>query len=145
MDYFIKNALQYSQQVRTTQVDCFQPVDTVQKLSFLSASCWFLAWLNLRPWRRRRYVPPRRRVTFNGLHGVISQKTEFFITTAIRTSNPIRNSTLLWNRAVHYHVQKNPAIRSPFYTSRIQSIDLLRFPEQTFVCISNLPMHSTYS
>jgi hypothetical protein len=27
-------------------------------------------------------------LTFNGLHGVISQKTELFITTAVRTSNP---------------------------------------------------------
>jgi hypothetical protein len=28
-------------------------------------------------------------LTFNGLHGVISQKREFFITTAVITSNPI--------------------------------------------------------
>jgi hypothetical protein len=27
-------------------------------------------------------------MTFNGLHGVISQKIELFITTAVRTSNP---------------------------------------------------------
>jgi hypothetical protein len=27
-------------------------------------------------------------LTFNGLHGVISQKLELFITTAVRTSNP---------------------------------------------------------
>jgi hypothetical protein len=30
----------------------------------------------------------KRRLTFNGLHGVISQKIELFITTAVRTSNP---------------------------------------------------------
>jgi hypothetical protein len=28
-------------------------------------------------------------LTFNGLHGVISQKTVLFITTAVRASNPI--------------------------------------------------------
>jgi hypothetical protein len=33
-------------------------------------------------------VVPTRRVTFSGLHSVISQKIELFITTAARTSNP---------------------------------------------------------
>jgi hypothetical protein len=33
-------------------------------------------------------VPPKRRLTFNGLHGVISQKIVLFITTAVRTSDP---------------------------------------------------------
>jgi hypothetical protein len=42
-------------------------------------------------WRWRRYVPPKCRLTFNGLHGVISQKIVgllFFIITAVITSNP---------------------------------------------------------
>jgi hypothetical protein len=34
-------------------------------------------------------VPPKRQLTFNGLHGVISQKTELSITTTVRTSNTI--------------------------------------------------------
>jgi hypothetical protein len=34
-----------------------------------------------------QYVPPKRRLTLNGLHGVISQKMVLFITTAVRTSN----------------------------------------------------------
>jgi hypothetical protein len=33
-------------------------------------------------------VPPKRRLTLNGLHGVISQKVVLFITTAVRTSKP---------------------------------------------------------
>jgi hypothetical protein len=37
-------------------------------------SCRFLARLILGPWRWRRQVPPKRRLTFNGLHGVISKK-----------------------------------------------------------------------
>jgi hypothetical protein len=32
----------------------------------------FLEWLILRPWRWKRYVPPKRRLTFNGLYGDIS-------------------------------------------------------------------------
>jgi hypothetical protein len=51
-------------------------------------SSWFFARLIFRAWRWRRYVPPKRRLTFTGLHGVISQKTELFITAAARTSNP---------------------------------------------------------
>jgi hypothetical protein len=42
-------------------------------------SRWFLAQLIFRPWRWRRYVPPKRRLTLNGLHGVISQKMVLFI------------------------------------------------------------------
>jgi hypothetical protein len=39
-------------------------------------SRWLLAWFILRPAGWRRNVPPKRRLTFNGLHGVISQKIE---------------------------------------------------------------------
>jgi hypothetical protein len=35
-----------------------------------------------------RQDPRNRRLTFNGLHGATNQKTEFLITTAVRTSNP---------------------------------------------------------
>jgi hypothetical protein len=45
-----------------------------------------------------RYVPQKRRLTFNRLHGVISQKIELFITTAVRTSGPtiIRQDYKFW-------------------------------------------------
>jgi hypothetical protein len=36
------------------------------------ASRWFLAWRILLPWRRRKHIPSKHRLTFNGLHGVIS-------------------------------------------------------------------------
>jgi hypothetical protein len=29
-------------------------------------------------WRRRRHIPPKRQLTYNGLHGVISQEAELF-------------------------------------------------------------------
>jgi hypothetical protein len=44
---------------------------------FSSACSSTLKWM--------RYVPPKRRLTFNGIHGVISQKVGLFITTAVRT------------------------------------------------------------
>jgi hypothetical protein len=53
----------------------------------------FLSWFFLRPWRWRRYIPPKRRLTFIGLHDVISQKMVLFTTTAVRTSDP---AGLLW-------------------------------------------------
>jgi hypothetical protein len=44
-------------------------------------------------YRWRRDIPPKRRMTFNGLQGVISQKILLFITTTVRTSN----------RTLHFH------------------------------------------
>jgi hypothetical protein len=56
------------------------------------ASRWqaslFLLNLFVRPWRWRRYIPPKRRLKLDGLHGIISQKMILFITTATKTSNP---------------------------------------------------------
>jgi hypothetical protein len=36
----------------------------------------------------KRYVPPKRQLTLNRLHGVICQKMIFFITTTVKTSIP---------------------------------------------------------
>jgi hypothetical protein len=49
----------------------------------------FLLNLFSRPWRWRRYLPPKRRLTLNGLQDVVSQKMALFIIIAVRTSNPI--------------------------------------------------------
>jgi hypothetical protein len=43
------------------------------------------------PWRWRRYVPPKCRFTHD-LHSDTSQKTAFFIVTAVKTSNLNKNS-----------------------------------------------------
>jgi hypothetical protein len=65
---------------------------SVFRLAVYSAShmlsCWFLLKLFLRPWRWRRYFPPKRRLQLNRLHGVTSQKMILFITDAVKTSNP---------------------------------------------------------
>jgi hypothetical protein len=65
------------------------PYSALKVNRWFGGTCrWFLAWLILWPWWWRWHVPPKCWLTFNGLHGVISQKTELFITTAVRTSNP---------------------------------------------------------
>jgi hypothetical protein len=50
----------------------------------------FLLNLFIRPWRWRRYVPPKCRLRPNRLHGVISQKKILFIITTVKASNPTR-------------------------------------------------------
>jgi hypothetical protein len=46
---------------------------TRRHISQDDTACRFLPNLFLPPWRRRRYVPPKRRLKLNGLHGVIFQ------------------------------------------------------------------------
>jgi hypothetical protein len=55
------------------------------------AACFYAGFLLsffFLPWRWRRYVPPKGRLAFNGLHGLVSQNIVLFLTTAVRTSNP---------------------------------------------------------
>jgi hypothetical protein len=59
-----------------------------------STSYWFVAWRNLRTWRRRSYAP-KPRLTFNGLHGVTSQ-----------------NSSKLRSTDIH-HTQLPPQLKNP--------------------------------
>jgi hypothetical protein len=53
-------------------------------------------------------VPLKPRLIFNGLHGVISQKIVFFITTAVRTSNPTYYK-FLYDKIVRTYVQTTHA------------------------------------
>jgi hypothetical protein len=63
-------------------------------LCLLPASRWFLVWFIFWSWRWRRHVSPKRRVTFSGVHGVISQKTELFMTIAVTISGRTCNNFL---------------------------------------------------
>jgi hypothetical protein len=54
----------------------------------IPASCLYLSLLNHLPRSWRRHVLPKRRFTFSGQHGIMSQKTGLFITTGVRTSTP---------------------------------------------------------
>jgi hypothetical protein len=55
----------------TTAVRASNPTLAVCCLS--PAYWWFLTWLSLRPWRWRRYVPPKLRWIPTELHGVKTQ------------------------------------------------------------------------
>jgi hypothetical protein len=61
------------------------------------------AWMQVAslPWWWRWYVPSKRRLALNGLHGVISQKIVLFITTTVRSSNP--TNILHFNRSSIMH------------------------------------------
>jgi hypothetical protein len=52
-----------------------------------------------KPALRKQKVPPKRLLTFNGLHGIISQKIQVFITTAVRASDPVTITSALSNAA----------------------------------------------
>jgi hypothetical protein len=56
----------------------FQVWKTDQARNNKSFACYLLTWLVLHPWKRRWLVPPKRRLTFNGLSGAVSQLTEIF-------------------------------------------------------------------
>jgi hypothetical protein len=56
------------------------PKGTSHQNSWLATCLLAAVLLNsfIRPWRWRRHVPPKRRLTLNWLHGVISQKIVLF-------------------------------------------------------------------
>jgi hypothetical protein len=56
----------------------FSPSPSRSQIMKLPLACSLLCWTILRPWRWRRYVPPKRRVPLNALDGVISQKKILF-------------------------------------------------------------------
>jgi hypothetical protein len=66
-----------------------------QQLSKVPASHWFLPWRILWPWRWRRHVPQKHRLTFNGLHYVISQNIELFRRSQFTASNTVSSTAIL--------------------------------------------------
>jgi hypothetical protein len=67
--------------ITDTRVTIWETADCSHLLTLVLRSRIFL------PWRWRRYVPPKRRFNSLELHGSTSQKTAFFIVTAVKTSN----------------------------------------------------------
>jgi hypothetical protein len=49
----------------------------------LLASYLFLVWLTLQPWRWRRHILLKRRLTFMGLHCIMSENTQFFLFSSV--------------------------------------------------------------
>jgi hypothetical protein len=52
------------------------------------ASFRFLAWLILWAGRRKWHVPPKRRLSFHGIHRFISHKIKLLITTGVGAASP---------------------------------------------------------
>jgi hypothetical protein len=55
-----------------------------------------LAWRTLRPWRWRRYVPPKRWWTATEPHDAITQIIVLFIVAVVRTLNPTLRFLFSW-------------------------------------------------
>jgi hypothetical protein len=64
------------------------------ELFLLHASCWFLDWHTLRPWRWMWYSRLKCWLTLTRLHGVISQKIELITVNTLRTLNPTKD--IIW-------------------------------------------------
>jgi hypothetical protein len=94
-------------------------------------SRWFLAQLILRPWRWRRTVSPKRRLLFNGLHGVISQKIKLFLTRHFCTyASEVRKTRHKDNR----HLKDNTGKISAKTKHRVE----LLYEEMVLLCINNI-------
>jgi hypothetical protein len=63
-----------------------KPCNSLKVNGYFGGACRL--HLQGRTWNWRRHDPSKRRLTCNGLRGVISQKTGLFITTVVRTSAP---------------------------------------------------------
>jgi hypothetical protein len=88
-------------------VVCWMSVD-VKKNEESDSVCWLLhvglllALRTLQPRIYKRHVRPKCQLTFNGLHSVVSQKIELFVTTAMETSNSIFFSNTLKDKSEVY-------------------------------------------
>jgi hypothetical protein len=70
----------------TFQRNISPPSSGWQESACFGCYCVFFVHRFLSPWWWRRYVPPERRF-LQEPHGVTSQKTTFFIVTAVKPSN----------------------------------------------------------
>jgi hypothetical protein len=74
----------------------------VKQLAGRALHAWPILW----SWRWMWYVPPTHRLTFSKLHGIMTQKTELFITTAMRIANRtslyiVSTLSLAWNKLIY--------------------------------------------
>jgi hypothetical protein len=76
-----------------------------RRISQASFTCYlcrasFFAWFILRPRRLRRRVPPKRQLTFNGLHGVKFQKIKYQIIEWVHVLGCFFSNLLLTNQLI---------------------------------------------
>jgi hypothetical protein len=100
-------------------------------ICWLHASSRFLASLILRPRIWRRYVPPKRRSTFNRLYGFTSQKTKLLIADSFNNSaKHVFSKTILgWSYIFQQRCGKLSSVWDPehrnHYFSNIKICDEL--------------------
>jgi hypothetical protein len=110
----------------------------------VKAGGWFLARLILRSWRRKCYISPKRRLAFNRLYGVISQKRVLFINAAVRTSSPTYLLNELTKRTdkASYSLKQSTEV---FCQYRIQFLKLRIWSAYENLCYKNLGLILSYS
>jgi hypothetical protein len=86
----------------------------------------------LRPWRWRRYVPPKRRFTLNRLHGVTSQKMMLFITTAVRTSN--LTTFIYFHQTTRWYIPEDITLHCYIFCMRLE-LRLLTIRQGDILCV----------
>jgi hypothetical protein len=77
----------------------------------------FLLTLFFRPWRWWRYVPPKYRLTLNGLHGVISQKMVLFIEAVCSSETSVNNY-----QSTRRHIPANSTVNTDCSSSCFSQI-----------------------
>jgi hypothetical protein len=107
-----------------------------KNICFLAASCWFLACLTLQPWSWRRHILSKRRLVFNGIHRVISQKIELFMhpSADIYLSS---NDTIIWCAKILCYIFTLPGFFREILSFRRTVFSLLGF----FREIQGFPQH----
>jgi hypothetical protein len=107
----------------------------------------FLTRLILLPWRWRRHAPPKRRLTFSGLHGVICPKLELLVTTVVKNSNAtsfdVVNVTIFyisWGgvrlRSLGTSATSGPTVPEPKWEMSVEQSVEWEFAGETKVCLS---------
>jgi hypothetical protein len=86
--------------------------------------------LHLRGRRCMRHVSPKCRLTCIGLNGVISQKVQLYIATAVRTSNPAYNYLETLKGGVH---SRYSVIITPWFYIIILWWTVVHFCYQLFI------------
>jgi hypothetical protein len=95
---------------------------------------WFLTWFILRPWKWRRYTPPKCRLTFNTIHGVIFQEIEpfkpptgliFYIVAherhfEIKTSLNMQAMNLKRSRKTSWYNKRNNSVLEVPFLAKVQ-------------------------
>jgi hypothetical protein len=71
----------------------------------------FAAQLIVLPWSWMRYVPPKRRFPFSGIHGIISEKIIYICTSVLSDSIPKYLRGVLWCGRVIFFLKERKLLK----------------------------------